>query len=271
MSRNVALIGFGAIGRSLARRLAATDGPKVSDVLVRPGRAAELKATADWPESESVTFHENARSLCRAAPDLVVECAGQQAVREHVQAPLEAGIDVLVASSGALGETELLSCLTRAARQSGATLNVCAGAVGGIDALSAARLAGLDSVTYTSRKPPAAFHGTPADRDGALDRLAEPRLLFFGPADEAARAYHKNANVAMTVALAGLGAARTTVRIYADPGVSANMHEITAEGQFGRLALRLENAISPDNPKTSLLTILSLERAIRGGDGGFSI
>jgi aspartate dehydrogenase len=59
------------------------------------------------------------------------------------------------------------------------------------------------------------------------------------------------------VSLAGIGADKTAVRILADPRSDKNIHEIEAEGEFGRLFVRMENVPSPRNPKTSHMAALS--------------
>ncbi|SES35740.1 aspartate dehydrogenase [Tranquillimonas rosea] len=257
MSLRIAMIGAGAIGRALTARLAVDpEAPQVTDVLLREGRSADGLAGAPRP-------HRTIDALCEAAPDLVVECAGQAAVAEHVETPLARGIDVVVVSIGAFAEDGLLDRLRGVAKTGGAHVHLCPGAIGGLDALGAAALAGLDRLEYTARKTPAAFRDTPAEARCDLDALTEPFEIFAGSAAEAARLYPKNANVAMTVALAGLGPDRTRVRIIADPNVATNGHEIDARGAFGTLHLDMANAPSPDNPKTSLLTVLGLERVIR--------
>ncbi len=127
----------------------------------------------------------------------------------------------------------------------------------------------LTSVTLTTRKPPRAFRGAPglARRGIRPERVRAPKLLFQGSARKAAALFPQNINVAATLALAGLGPARTRVRIIADPRVRANIHEIEARGSFGKLTVRAENRASARNPKTSQLAIQSavalLERILR--------
>ena len=142
---------------------------------------------------------------------------------------------------------------------------IAPGAVGGIDALAAARQGGLERVTYTSRKPPAAWKGTPGEALCDLDRLERAvSPSIEGPADDAARTYPKNANVAATVALAGAGFDRTAVRIVADPAAPGNVHEVEAIGAFGRMVAAAWRAGHCRTiPKTSSLTAFSILRAIR--------
>lgn len=255
--RRIGFIGYGAIGRRAAGLVAASGGGCVAGVLLRPGSAGAAQARAD-----GVSVVADRDGLLALAPDLIVECAGQPALAEHGAAVLDAGADLLAASVGAFADAGIAAALRAAAGRSGAHLSVPSGAIGGIDALAAMRLAGLERVAYTGRKPPEAWGDAPG---------APPRVVFAGDAGAAARLWPKNANVAATVALAGLGFADTEVTLLADPGVRRNVHEIRAQGATGLLELRLEGLPDPGNPRTSALTAASVAAVALGRVGGLRI
>jgi aspartate dehydrogenase len=257
----LAVAGFGAIGQELVRLLQADPLIQVSQIIV-PHEALEktaLVARQLAPQAAVVTALERDAD----GPDLLVECAGHAAIIEHIVPALRGGLRCVVTSVGALHQADVLLQLEAAARQGDTRVQLIAGAIGAIDALSAAELGGLEEVTYIGRKPPRSWLGTPADKLFQLELLAAPLVIFQGTAREAASLYPQNANVAATVALAGLGLDRTVVRLIADPGVERNVHKIEATGAFGRLELVLENRSLPTNPKTSSLAAYSLARAVR--------
>lgn len=84
---------------------------------------------------------------CGGTPDLVLECASQQAVAQYGEAVLARGWHLAVISTGALADSELEQRL----RQAGGKLTLLAGAVAGIDGRRR-RKRGLERVTYRSRK-----------------------------------------------------------------------------------------------------------------------
>jgi aspartate dehydrogenase len=136
------------------------------------------------------------------------------------------------------------------------------GALGGMDALSAAARLPLTQVTHEVTKPALAWVGTEAEALCDLARLTDPHCFFEGSARLAAQRFPQNANVAMLTALAGLGPDATTLRLIADPVATANRHRVLAIGDFGRMEITLDNAPLAHNPKSSALTALSLVRLI---------
>lgn len=253
----IALIGCGAIGTALLELVREDAGITVAAIVAPDAAAAQAVAARLAP----------AARVLQAVPhdgiDLVVEAAGHTAIEEHVLPALARGVPAIVASVGALSAPGLPEALEAAARQGQTQVQLIAGAIGAIDALAAARIGGLDQVRYTGRKPPQAWQGTPAEQGRDLAALTAETVIFEGSAREAATLYPKNANVAATVSLAGLGLDRTQVRLIADPGVTENVHQVDAAGAFGRFELTMRNQPLAANPKTSALTVFSAVRALR--------
>lgn len=263
MTASVGLIGFGAIAQDLVAILT-SEAPLTSfSVLVREGREeAALSALAPCGLPGDALITADLAGFLYDPPIVVAECAGHAALERFGQPILAAGSDLVAASVGALSDAALHERLEDAARQARTQLVIPSGAIGGIDVLSAARLSGLTAVTYTGRKPPAAWAGTPAAEQFDLDGIDTPTPIFEGSAREAAQLYPKNANVAATLALAGLGLDETGVRLLADPTVSENIHEFSLASPAVEATIRLVGKPSPRNPKTSQTTALSIARAV---------
>lgn len=247
------IIGHGNIGRELTRLMAAEElfSAVEATALVRPGRAA------------AIAHVHSVEALLATGPDFIVEAAGHDAVKTCMGPCLAAGIDVAVASVGALADAFLRNDLEAAAVKGGARLIIPSGAIGGIDMLAALRTSGISSVVYSGRKPPSAWRGSPAEDMINLDDLENVTTFFEGSARDAAQCYPKNANVAATIALAGIGFDQTHVRLVADPGAKGNSHEysVTASGTDFRFSV--QGRASAENPRTSAVTVFSLLREIR--------
>ena len=265
--KKIALIGYGAIAGIVMDKLREHDPDgdiQLLGVLVREGRVEETRTKL----GDGVEVVSSIDDLIRLMPNVVVECAGQGAIGEYGEAVLRAGIDLMVISTGALADDETRERLTRAGDVSGAHMLLPSGAIAGIDGLNSLRIGGLDSVRYTSTKPPLAWKGTPAGENFDLEAITERTVLFTGPASVAARDYPKNANLAATVALAGLGMDETEIQLVADPAVAPNnVGRIDAAGSFGTLTVECRGLPAPDNPKTSATTALSLTYALLQGTG----
>lgn len=259
----VCLIGFGAIGRAVYQRAAGDARWHISHVVVRSERVAQVQA--------QLAPHTVAVSAVPPDAALVLECAGHSALTAHVLPALARGVECAVLSVGALSEPGLPERLSDAATQGHTQVHLLSGAVGGIDAIAAAKIAGLTSVRYTGRKPPQGWRGTPAEQVIALDALTQPTVILEASARQAAALYPKNANVAATVSLAGLGLDATQVRLIADPTITENIHEIEASGAFGSIKIEMRGNPLPENPKTSMLTVLSALRFLHNRAGSMTL
>lgn len=252
------VIGYGAIGRLVLESLAGDAALRITHLLERPSRKDALSRALGG----GVTVIGDLDEL-DAFPECALECAGHGAVVEYVVPLLERGVNVALVSVGALAEPGLPEKLEAAARKGGSQITLASGAVGGLDAIAAARVGGLDEVIYTGRKPPLGWRGSPAESKVDLESLARAAVIFEGSARDAARLYPKNANVAATVSLAGLGLDRTQVTLIADPAVTRNVHHVVARGAFGELEITLSGKPLPQNPKTSSLAAYAAVRALR--------
>jgi aspartate dehydrogenase len=246
----VALIGFGAIGKPITKVLV-NEG--ISGLLL----VAILRRRADDDPVLGVVYPTSLGELIDLAPDLVVEVAGGQAFKACVPPLLEKGIDVLAVSLAALADSVTEENIRRSNKKGGGRLLMASGAIGGLDALVAAREGGLDVVEITQSKPLSAF----PDED--LSGLQVPRVMSRGSAREAALAFPKNANISAAVALAGIGFDSTRVSIVADPSLRTNHVELFAAGAFGQFRLSMDNRPSDENPRTSGLVAYSVLASLR--------
>jgi aspartate dehydrogenase len=197
-----------------------------------------------------------------AASDVVVEAASQAAVAEYGPRVREAGLDLVVVSVGALVDDDLLRTLTAS---SPGRLLVSTGACGGIDLLRAAQLMHpLAAVQLQTTKPSAALV-----RDWMEPELREQLLVgekaltvFRGSAREAVQRFPETANIAALIALATIGFDGVEVEVRADPTVHAATHVISARGEAGTYRFQIENALSPENLRTSAVTAYAVLRAL---------
>jgi aspartate dehydrogenase len=187
--------------------------------------------------------------------DLVVEAASQQAVGQYGESVLSRGYNLMIMSVGALSNQRLLNSLLKTAEKKKAKIILPSGAITGLDGLKSASIGRIDEVTLTTTKNPKSL---PKGK-----RVSKKILLFDGPAREAVKRYPKNVNVSATLSLAGIGFDKTRVRIFADPGVDRNIHQIQVKGEFGEFETTVRNLPFPDKPSTSYLAALSAVAAIR--------
>ena len=259
----VGIIGGGTIARLILEHIRRGDlgGTRVIAIV---GRGASSRGKALAREFR-VKFATGLKELMARKPDVVVEAASHGAVREYGEPLLEKRIALIVLSGGALCDDKLRAKLERAAQKSGALFYVPSGGIGGLDALKAACIAGVEEVTITVTKPPAAWKGIPyvEKLEVDLDGLRGPRTLYDGPARAGVPLFPANVNIAAVLSMAGIGFDRTRLKVVADPGLKYNTHHISVRGRTGNISIKLENVPAPDNPRTAWLACYSALAALK--------
>ena len=246
----VGIVGMGVIGRHVADAITrGIPGIALAGVTVRdPAKTGGYRALP-------------LDTLIRES-DLILEAATQAALREFAPSVLAAGKHLMVLSVGGL--VGVLDEWAQLAEKHGCRILVPSGAVAGLDGMKGAREASITSVTMETRKPPRGLAGAPwiEQQKIDLDAITTETLIFEGPATEAVKAFPANVNVVAAVSLASVGPEKTRIRIYAVPGQARNQHRVTVEGEFGRLAVEIENVPS-ENPRTAKLSYLSAIAMLR--------
>src|SRR3954470_8787709 len=248
----VAVAGLGAIGRKVAEALdRGIDGLTLAAVSAQnPDKHRSWLAGLAAPP-KLLPINELAD-----AADIVVECAPAALVRSIVAPFVTRGKTAIVLGAGALLDNEDLIDL---ARQHGGQIVVPTGALIGLDAVGAAAVGNIHSVRMVTRKPVQGLAGAPyiVEHNIDIERITEPLKIFEGTAREAAKGFPANLNVAVALSLAGIGADRTRLEIWADPGVTRNTHHIVVDADSARLDMTIANVPS-ENPKTGRITALSV-------------
>jgi aspartate dehydrogenase len=254
----VAIAGFGAVGRAVAERLdQGMPGLRLVAVSARDRERAAARI-AGFNNPVAVEPLDQLPPLA----EVIVECLPAAAFREIAEGALDAGRILIAVSGGAL---LVNPDLIERARNGGGRIIVPTGALIGLDAVQAAAEGTIYSVTMVTRKPPRGLAGAPfvVENDIELDGLSQPLKLFAGPAREAVRGFPANVNVAAALSLAGIGADRTMVEVWADPSLDRNFHTIEVDSDSAQFTMSIKNIPTDENPKTGRITALSVIAALR--------
>jgi aspartate dehydrogenase len=254
----VGLAGLGAVGLEVARRIeAGIPGLVLTAVSVRDAQ----KARRNLPRNGDAIPVLAVEALAQSC-DVVVECLPPALFCTVASATIERGRLFMPLSVGQLLENW---DLVARAKQTGARILVPTGGLIGLDAVRAAAEGTVRSVTMITRKPPNGLEGAPylVERGISLANLKEPRKVFDGTARDGARGFPANVNVAAALSLAGIGADRTRLEIWADPALDRNTHRIEVDADTAQFSMSIANVPS-DNPRTGRIVALSTVAALRG-------
>lgn len=264
----IVLGGFGNVAEQIVARL--SDDPsetiEVVGIVARDIPKARAKAERlglDVPVTTADKAGDHGAVL--------VECANYDGFREVVEPSLRAGGHVIAISVGALAVNMDLIDLTEV---TGATLQIAGGTLPGLDILRAAGEGEIRSVRLTSHIHPASLAHEAYIADHGIDleaALNGPIPILDGSAREAARHFPRHFNVAVTLALAGIGLDRTEVRIRADGTLPGARHTVGVVSDAVELEMVSQNFPSQQNNRTSRIVALSVLAALRRLEGGLLI
>jgi aspartate dehydrogenase len=240
MAKKVGLIGCGAIGTVLAeaidRKLIVCDELVIYDIAVE--QAIKLKNHLKFP----VKIVKSIDELLDAKPTVIVEAAGQGAVNQYYDRLVSTRAEIIFMSTGALLNHNTAD----------PHVHFPSGAIGGLDAISAAANAGIDEISLITRKNPEALG----------KQITREMVTFEGEAREAARRFPREMNVAATLALI-VNPTKVKVKVIVDPATTRNSHEINVKWRYGEMQLKFENQTHPNNPHTSALAAWAAIRLLQ--------
>lgn len=238
----VAVLGCGAIGSTVAAALldGRVDNAVLSGVVVRRPDAPEAAAFPIFSLEDAIS-----------CSDLIVECAGMKAVRTQGIQVVKAGVDLLISSVGALADAPFRHQITTGGP---GRCFITAGAMGGLDALSAAsRDGGLSTLRLVTTKTPQAVVQpwmSATDRKILMESTS-PTIVFSGTVHEAIALFPRSLNVAVTLALTTDLWDELIVTMVADPEAILTTHAVSASGSSGDYEFTMRHRPHPKNPATS--------------------
>ena len=226
----IGIIGCGAIAREIASRR--DNIVAVYDIC--PDKCSEFNAKKCTSIEELIQNSE-----------FIIEAASPHAVQQYASKVIDNGKPMLIMSVGGLVDAEFRNFLFKKAEKKGVRIYLPAGAIGGLDIIRSAKIAGINKAKIITTKNPRTLGVNTAKR----------AMVFRGTAKEAIERFPKSTNV--TVMLMIATGVSVEVEVYADPKVNENIHEIYLEGEFGAATITVRNRPSIINPRTSYLAALS--------------
>jgi aspartate dehydrogenase len=265
--KRIGLLGCGAIGTEIALAIDSGKIPAKLTHIYDFSKSTSAILASKLQNKPQIT--ENVGLLAATPVDIIVEAASQDAVRDNALSILQNRKDLMIMSVGALLDESIFDIILDGCKDFNKRVYLPSGAIIGLDGIRSVKDE-LDSAILVTTKNPKALKGAIFFETSKidLDSIRDATTIYEGSAQEAVKLFPANINVAALLSLAGIGSLKTRVKIIADPTTDKNIHEIQAQGKFGKISIRVENVPSESNPKTSRLAILSAIECLQKICGG---
>ncbi|WNC69526.1 aspartate dehydrogenase [Thalassotalea nanhaiensis] len=254
----VGIAGFGTIGQVVGQALDnGIDGLELT--AITSGNLDKAKQNlSDYKQPVAVVAADELANIV----DVIVECAPTSAFMNVAKPILKQGKILVTVSGAAILQNP---SIVDVAKNNSGQIILATGALLGLDAVRAAAESTIHSVTMVTRKPPTSLIKAKYIVENNIDisNLTEPLQVFKGSAREGAEKFPSNVNVAAALGLAGVGADKTQLEIWADPTKTRNTHYINVDADSASFALTIENVPTIENPGTGRITALSVITALR--------
>lgn len=260
----IALIGLGSLNRDVFKALSQPEGSSPDDWAYDIKVFLRSRQLRKEPLPDGLTSVDSVQRLLDWRPDLIIEAASPQAVRDYVPLCLSAGCHVLIASVSAFVDPLLSEQIFRTAQRGEGRVLIPSGAIGGLDYLAALKESGHEiTLAYQARKPLATWSNELRAQGVDPDTLTEPYVIFQGSAQQAIERFSTRLNVAATLALVGAGMQKTLVQVVVDPDIAANEHHVKVTSSLGQMSIKLVNEPSPAGTGTSWIVAQSIIAAVQ--------
>lgn len=253
MKKKIGLLGCGALGKAFLELMEKKLSAQYETAGIFDGMPEYARA---YGKEHGYPVFETLEELLDAQPDIVVEFASVEAVREYGPAVLKAGISLVTASVGAFADGDFLEEMKRTAQAAGVKIYVPSGAIGGFDVMRTLAQEEGAEVKIVNRKAPESLAGAPY-LEGKTLSDKEETLIFSGNALEAIRAFPKNVNVAVAAATAVEGPEKAKVEVWSVPGLSCNTHVIHVKNSLAMANMEISSLPDPKNPRSSVIAAWS--------------
>ena len=254
----IGIIGFGAIGFNVAEKL--DKEPNNFNLIGINSKTVDKIPQKTMFFKNPPKFYKLSQ-LCEIC-DLVIDCAPKEVFKKIVRCCFKYQTKLItVSGAGILENIKLVN----KAKEHSTQIFLASGAIVGLDGLSAVSEGMVNSVRMITRKPPNALVNAKFVLQNKINLkdLEKPKLIFSDNAYEGAKAFPANVNVAAAVGLAGIGAKKTKLEIWADPNINKNTHTLIVKSDSSNFKIELENIQSKENPGTGKITALSVVACLR--------